>query len=98
MRHEAPVQLIEHPVRKLIPEDHNLTDAECNQIVGGMTITDLADYETIQDEFAWPSDWIVSRRILLLYASTSEFQLLQYLKGEVKHVADKRMHAISGRL
>ncbi len=99
MRHEAAVQLTEHRLRQFVPTDVNLTDGDCERLVKERaSYTDVEDFKWLEEDYDWPTHWTFERRLLAMYCSVSEFQLVQYLKclsgGTQSHVFDRKMHSI----
>ncbi len=81
MRHEAPVQLTQHPIREHIPDEPWAHIVQLDAVAEKISDVDMADYDIIQEDYQWPESWSRRRRALMLFACTSEVQLLAYLQG-----------------
>ncbi len=81
MRHEAPVQLIEHPIREHIPKAPWAHSVQLESVAEKISDSDMADFDILEADYRWPASWARRRRALMLFACTSEVQLLAYLRG-----------------
>ena len=108
MRHEMGVRLVQHRIRDaimmfVIAGQDSITGYDFTDLYYNfLSAEDRSDFELLESDYNWPERWKKERRAVIMFCSSSEYQLIQYLTflcGENKapvHVMDRIMNLVTG--